>query len=165
MDATVVCGGVSVGRHDLVRPALAELGVEQVFWRVALRPGKPLFFGARPGGGVVFGLPGNPVSAMVTFLLFVRPALLAMQGQDPWPRTLEVAFGCDYAKKHGRAEAVRCRLETAAGGWVATPTKEQGSHVLTSMLGADGLAILPAEGAGVEAGQRVEIELMPGALA
>jgi molybdopterin molybdotransferase len=164
-DVTVVCGGVSVGPHDLVRSALAELGVEQVFWRVALRPGKPLFFGVRPGGGIVFGLPGNPVSAMVTFLLFVRPALLATQGLDPWPRRLEAGFGCDYAKKPGRAEAVRCRLAAEDGTWVATPTKEQGSHVLTSMLGADGLAILPTGSAGVRAGERVEVELIPGALA
>lgn len=163
-DVTVICGGVSVGRHDHVKPALADLGVEKVFWGVALRPGKPLFFGTRPGGGLVFGLPGNPVSAMVTFLLFVRPALLAMQGRDPWPRTLRAAFGCDYAKKHGRAEAVRCRLEEDGDGWIATPTKEQGSHVLTSMLGAEGLAILPADCAGVEAGEHVGVELMPGAL-
>jgi molybdopterin molybdotransferase len=165
MDAAVICGGVSVGRHDHVKPALAELGVEKVFWKVALRPGKPTYFGVRPGGGLVFGLPGNPVSAMVTFLLFVRPALLAIQGHDPWPRRIEAAFGCDYAKKPGRAEAVRCRLAAAGGTWVATPTKEQGSHVLTSMLGADGLAILPADCAGMEAGERVEVELMPGARA
>jgi molybdopterin molybdotransferase len=165
-DVTVICGGVSVGPHDLVRPALAELGVEQVFWRVALRPGKPTYFGVHPdGGGLVFGLPGNPVSAMVTFLLFVRPALLAMQGHDPWPRRLDAVFACDYAKKPVRAEAVRCRLATEQGTRVATPTKEQGSHVLTSMLGADGLAILPAASAGVQAGQRVVVELMPGAAA
>jgi molybdopterin molybdotransferase len=163
-DVTVICGGVSVGRHDLVRPALAELGVEEVFWRVALRPGKPLFFGTHPDGGIVFGLPGNPVSAMVTFLLFVRPALLWMQGQDPWPRRLAAVFGCEYPKKRGRAEAVRCRLDEDGGTWVATPTKEQGSHVLTSMLGADGLAILPADSAGVRAGDSVEVELLPGAL-
>jgi molybdopterin molybdotransferase len=162
-DAAVICGGMSVGRHDLVRPALAELGVEEVFWGVALRPGKPFYFGVRPGGGIAFGLPGNPVSAMVTFLLFVRPALLAMQGQDPWPRRLDAVFGCDYAKRPGRAEAVRCRLREEDGSWVATPTKEQGSHVLTSMLGADGLAILPAAAAGVRAGERIEVELLPGA--
>ena len=161
-DVTVICGGVSVGRHDLVRPALAGLGVDEVFWRVAVRPGKPVFLGVRPGGGIVFGLPGNPVSAMVSFLLFVRPALLAMQGRDPWPRTVTAVFGCDYAKKPGRAEAVRCRLDDDRGTWVATPTKEQGSHVLTSMLGADGLAILPADAAVVRAGERVEVELLPG---
>ena len=84
----VVCGGVSVGEHDHVRPALESLGVEQVFWGVSLRPGKPTYFGVAPSGCLVFGLPGNPVSAMVTFLLFVRPALLAMQGGDPAARAL-----------------------------------------------------------------------------
>jgi molybdopterin molybdotransferase len=162
-DVAVVCGGVSVGPHDHVRPAFAALGVERVFWGVALRPGKPAWFGLGPGGGPVFGLPGNPVSAMVTFLLFVRPALLAMQGRDPSPRRLDAIFGADYVKKPGRAHAVRCRLEAEANGWVAQPTKEQGSHVLTSMLGADGLAMLPTAGAGVLAGDRVEVELLPGA--
>ncbi len=164
-DALVVCGGVSVGAHDHVRPALARLGVEQVFWRLALRPGKPTWFGRRPGGALVFGLPGNPVSAMVTFLLLVRPALLAMQGRDPSPRRLAVRFGADYAKKPGRAEAVRCRLEDGAGGLFAFPTKEQGSHVLTSMLGADCLAWLATESGGVRAGERVKAELLPGGLA
>lgn len=162
-DVGVICGGVSVGRHDHVRRALTELGVEEVFWQVAVRPGKPVYFGVRPSGGIVFGLPGNPVSAMVTFLLFVRPALLWMQGQDPWPRTVEAVFGSDYAKKPGRAEAVRCRIDADEGTWVATPTKEQSSHVLTSMLGADGLAILPSGCGGVQAGERVEVELLPGA--
>ncbi|HET8813351.1 MAG TPA: gephyrin-like molybdotransferase Glp [Solirubrobacterales bacterium] len=164
-DVTVICGGVSVGRHDLVRSALAELGVEEVFWRVAVRPGKPVFFGVLAGGGIVFGLPGNPVSAMVTFLLFARPALLWMQGQDPWPRTVEAVFGCGYAKKRGRAEAVRCRLDEDRGRWIAVPTKEQGSHVLTSMLGAEGLAILPADLTEIRAGEPVAVELLPGALA
>jgi molybdopterin molybdotransferase len=164
-DALVVCGGVSVGAHDHVRPALARLGVEQVFWRLALRPGKPTWFGRRPGGTLVFGLPGNPVSAIVTFLFLVRPALLAMQGRDPSPRRLAVRFGTDYAKKPGRAEAVRCRLEDGADGLLALPTKEQGSHVLTSMLGADCLAWLPTESAGVRAGDRVEAELLPEGLA
>lgn len=163
-DVAVVCGGVSVGRHDHVRAAFAALGVERIFWGVALRPGKPTYFGVRPGGGLVFGLPGNPVSAMVTFLLFVRPALLAMQGREPLPRTIAATFGADYAKQPGRAHAIRCRLQPGPLGWVATPTKEQGSHVLTSMLGADGLALLPAPAGGVGVGDRVEVELLPGAI-
>ena len=163
-DVAVVCGGVSVGRHDHVRSAFAELGVERIFWGVALRPGKPTYFGVRPDGGLVFGLPGNPVSAMVTFLLFVRPALLAMQGREPWPGTIPATFGADYAKKPGRAHALRCRLQPGPLSWVATPTKEQGSHVLTSMLGADGLAILPGPAAGIGVGDRVDVELLPGAI-
>ena len=79
-DIAVISGGVSVGEHDHVKAALDALGVEQVFWRVALKPGKPTWFGVAPGGALVFGLPGNPVSAMVTFLLFVRPAIRALLG-------------------------------------------------------------------------------------
>lgn len=161
-DVVVVCGGVSVGEHDHVRPALEQLGVERVFWRVALKPGKPTFFGVAVGGKLVFGLPGNPVSAMVTFLLFVRPALLALQGGEPSVPRLTGVLTSDYAKVGGRAEAIRVRLEPAEVGWLATPTGPQGSHVLTSMLGADGLAILPATTELVRAGERVPVELLPG---
>src|SRR5206468_3568298 len=84
-DVLVTSGGVSVGPHDLVRGLLAELGVDEVFWRVAVKPGKPLSFGVR-GRTLVFGLPGNPVSSLVCFELFVRPAVLALQGYaDPKP--------------------------------------------------------------------------------
>ena len=85
-DVLVTSGGVSVGPHDLVRRIEAELGVEEVFWRVAVKPGKPVSFGVR-GSTLVFGLPGNPVSSLVGFELFVRPAVLALQGHgDPMPR-------------------------------------------------------------------------------
>jgi molybdopterin molybdotransferase len=160
-DVAVVCGGVSVGEHDHVRRALRELGAEEVFWGVALRPGKPTWFGTTPGAGLAFGLPGNPVSAMVTFILFVRQALLAMQGLDPGARRTTAVLAEDYAKRPGRAHAVRCRLLQGEAGLIARPTKEQGSHVLTSMLGADGLAILPTESADLPAGQRVTVELLP----
>ena len=167
-DVTIVSGGVSVGPHDHVRPALAGLGVEQVFWGVALRPGKPTYFGVAPrmpgtgpSRGLVFGLPGNPVSAMVTFLLFARPAIRVMLGADPdRGRRTTATLTEDYPKRPGRAHLIRCRLELAEDGWHATPTKEQGSHVLTSMLGADALAILPSESGDVAAGESVEIELL-----
>ncbi len=81
-DVAVFCGGVSVGDHDHVKEAFAAAGVEERFWGVALRPGKPTWFGTH-GGGLAFGLPGNPVSAVVTFILFVRPALRALQGARP----------------------------------------------------------------------------------
>jgi molybdopterin molybdotransferase len=173
-DVVVVSGGVSVGEHDHVRPALEALGVEQVFWGVALRPGKPTFFGihpatssaSRPGmpGGsptLVFGLPGNPVSAMVTFHLFVRPALRALLGARDAQRPRTTAILDErYEKQPGRAHLIRVRLELRDDGWHARPTKEQGSHVLTSMLDADALAIVPTGSASVEAGRRVEIELL-----
>jgi len=172
-EVAVISGGVSVGEHDHVRPALAALGVEQVFWGVALRPGKPTYFGVGPerprpdrapseGSGrcLVFGLPGNPVSAMVTFGLFARPAIRAMLGAPLEARRTTAILDRDYAKQPGRAHLVRCRLELRDDGWHATPTGPQGSHVLTSMLGADAVAILPSGSGSVAAGERVEIELL-----
>ena len=164
-DVVVICGGVSVGEHDHVRPALDELGVEQVFWGVSLRPGKPTYFGvATPEASVptlVFGLPGNPVSAMVTFILFARPAIRRMLGATDADRRTTATLAEPYAKKPGRAHAIRVRLELGEDGWRATPTKEQGSHVLTSMLGADALAFLPADHGDFAGGESVEIELLP----
>ncbi|MBS1889439.1 MAG: molybdopterin molybdotransferase MoeA [Actinobacteria bacterium] len=158
-DVAIVCGGVSVGPHDHVKGALADLGAEQVFWRVALRPGGPTWFGTR-GEALAFGLPGNPVSVMVTFLLFVRPALLAMAGGDPAARRVAARLGAAFAKPHDRAEAVRCRLELDDRGWIARPLPRQGSHVLTSMLAADCLALVPAERDGLAAGEAVSVELL-----
>ena len=160
-DVAVVCGGVSVGAHDHVRAALGDLGVAERFWGIALKPGKPTWFGVRDGGGLVFGLPGNPVSAMVTFLLLVRPALLAFVGIAENPLRTTAILDERYPKTPGRAHAVRCRLTLADDGWHVRPTKEQGSHVLSSMLGADCLALLPTDAETFEAGARVEIELLP----
>jgi molybdopterin molybdotransferase len=157
-EVVVICGGVSVGRHDHVRAALAELGVEEAFWGVALRPGRPTAFGTHAGGALVFGLPGNPVSAMVTFLLLARPAIEALLGSNPGRQRATAILDEDYAKKPGRAHAVRCRLELADDGWHARTTGEQGSHVLTSMLGAEALALIPTDSGSVSAGERVEIE-------
>jgi molybdopterin molybdotransferase len=164
-DVAVICGGVSVGSHDFVRAALEAAGAEQLFWRVALRPGKPTWFGIRAASGrartLVFGLPGNPVSAVVTFVLFVAPALRALCGADPERDRLTARMDEDYRKQPGRAEAVRCELQLRDDGWHARPTGPQGSHVLTSMLGAAGLAIIPSASEGVHAGEEVDIELLP----
>jgi molybdopterin molybdotransferase len=160
-DVCVVCGGVSVGEHDHVRAALERLGAGEVFWGVALRPGKPTWFGVTEDGRLAFGLPGNPVSAMVTFILFVRPALLAMLGRDPAALRVPVELTEPYAKTPERAHALRCRLVPGPRSWLATLTAEQGSHVLTSMLGADALAIVPTASEGVAAGERLEAELLP----
>ncbi|MCB0827382.1 MAG: molybdopterin molybdotransferase MoeA [Solirubrobacterales bacterium] len=158
-DLVVVCGGVSVGEHDHVKGALADLGVEQVFWRIALKPGKPTWFGRRDDT-LVFGLPGNPVSAMVTFLLLVRPALVVLGGGRAGGRQTRASLATDLERSPDRTEAVRCRLEQLPKGWVAHPTGPQGSHILTSMLGADGLALLPPGDGIVHAGQPVEVELI-----
>ena len=158
-DVTITTGGVSVGPHDHVKPALEALGVEEVFWGVALRPGKPTWFGTRDGT-LVFGLPGNPVSAMVTFHLFVRPALLALTGADPRVHRATAVMDEHYAKRPGRAHVVRCRLEALDDGWHVCPTKAQGSHVLTSMLDAEALAYIDVDRGDVRAGERVEIEIL-----
>jgi molybdopterin molybdotransferase len=159
-DAVVVSGGVSVGPHDHVKPALRELGVEERFWGVSLRPGKPTWFGVR-GEKLAFGLPGNPVSAMVTFQLFARPALAALQGASPDPRRVAAELAEPIARNPRREQAIRVSLLQSTNGLTARPTRgAQGSHVLTSMVGADGLALIgPGEG-DAPAGERVEVELL-----
>lgn len=158
-DAVVVCGGVSVGEHDHVKDALERLGVERGFWRVALRPGGPTYFGHR-GETLVFGLPGNPVSVFATFTLLAAPALAALAGGAPTRRRTTATLAAAYEKKTDRAEAVRCELDLTDAGWVVTPRPRQGSHVLTSLLGADCLAIVPPAARRLEPGERVEIELL-----
>jgi molybdopterin molybdotransferase len=165
VDVLLVAGGVSVGRHDHVKDALAGLRVEERFWRVAMRPGGPTWFGvltrddARPT--LVFGLPGNPVSAMVTFHLFAKPALRALVGLDPLAGRTHAVLAAAYCKKPGKAHYLRCRLELTDAGRRAHLTREsQGSHVLTSMLGADALAAIPADAGELAAGDRVAVELL-----
>jgi molybdopterin molybdotransferase len=157
-DLVCVSGGVSVGPHDHVRAAMEGLGVAERFWGVRLRPGKPTWFGVR-GGLLAFGLPGNPVSAMVTFQLFVRPAIAALQGADPAARLVTAALGEEVACHPQREQAVRVRL-SADDGLRASPTGPQGSHQLTSMLGADGLALIPAGDGTMAAGDPVQVELL-----
>jgi molybdopterin molybdotransferase len=154
-DIVVLSGGVSVGPHDHVKPALDALGVREVFWRVALRPGRPTWFGTR-GPTLVFGLPGNPVSAMVTFVLFVRPAIAAMQGGGHRPQRVVARLAEPIPRHADRDECVRVRLDDG----VATPTGPQGSHQLRSMLSADGLAIVTAGAGDAAAGSAVEVELL-----
>jgi molybdopterin molybdotransferase len=157
-DVVIVSGGISVGAHDHVKAAFAELGVREIFWGVSLRPGKPTWFGTRDAT-LAFGLPGNPVSAMVTFQLFARPALAALQGGDPADTRTTAVLDRPVPRNARREQAVRVRLARGDGGWRAEPTKDaQGSHVLTSMLGADGLALIaPGEG---DATGPVEVELL-----
>jgi len=159
-DAVVVCGGVSVGEHDHVKDALTQLGVEQDFWRVSLRPGGPAYFGHRDRT-LVFGLPGNPVSVFVTFTLLAAPGLAALAGGSPQRPRTTAALADSYAKGTDRTEAARCTLALTESGWVATPKPRQGSHVITSLLEADCLAILPGPARVFEAGERVEVELLP----
>ncbi len=160
-DVVIISGGVSVGPHDHVKPALAELGVEEVFWRVALQPGKPTWFGRR-GAALVFGLPGNPVSAVVTFALFVRPALAVLQGRTEEPLLEpEAVLGTAVRLNPDREQAMRVRLERRDGKLVAIPNGPQGSHIVSSLLGADALAFVPAGEGQLEAGAAVALERLP----
>ena len=157
-DLLLISGGVSVGPHDHVKPALAALAVQELFWSVSLQPGKPTWFGARDRT-FVFGLPGNPVSAVVTFSLFVVPALVALQGtRAPVPLDVEAELGVAVPRKPGREQAVRVTLQRRDGRTVAIPTGAQGSHVLSSLLGADALAMVPAGEGELPAGSTVALE-------
>jgi molybdopterin molybdotransferase len=158
-DVLIVSGGVSVGPHDHVKPALADLGVEERFWRIALKPGKPTWFGMR-GDQPVFGLPGNPVSAIVTFHLFARPALRKLQGADADDTRSQAIIDVPYGQEENRDQVIRCRLTAEPDGWHVAPTKPQGSHVLTSMLGAKAFALIPRGAGELSSGDRVEIELV-----
>lgn len=161
-EIAIVCGGVSVGEHDHVKRALAAAGVVELFWRIALKPGKPTWFGRRDGT-LVFGLPGNPVSAIVCFELLVRAAIDRMLGLDPARRSSRARLAEPYSKRPGRAEAARCRIRAGEGGQVATLARDQGSHVVTSMLDADALAILDADAGELPAGTEVSVvSLGPG---
>jgi molybdopterin molybdotransferase len=143
-DVLVTSGGVSVGPHDLVRAIEAELGVDEVFWRVAVKPGKPVSFGVR-GRTLVFGLPGNPVSSLVGFELFVRPAVLALQGHaDPLPRFEPGRLGAAARRNPGRDELVRARTRAGKDGAVELePLAGQESHMIARAAGADALVFLP----------------------
>ena len=158
-DVVCVAGGVSVGEHDHVKAAFAELGVEERFWGVRLKPGKPTWFGTR-GSTLAFGLPGNPVSAMVTFHLFSRPALRVLAGADPGASRTTGVLDVPVKLSSAREQVLRCRLEARADGWHVAPTKRQESHVLTSMLGAGAFALVPAGEGELAEGERVEIELL-----
>src|SRR6478736_1788058 len=155
-DVLVTSGGVSVGPHDLVRSILAELGVEEVFWGVAVKPGKPISFGVA-ARRLVFGLPGNPVSVLVGFELFVRPALLALQGsRDPGPRFERGILGASLARNPGRDELVRARIRRPSDGPVLEPLAGRESHMIARAAGADALVLIPRGDGDLAAGERVE---------
>jgi molybdopterin molybdotransferase len=149
-DALLSSAGVSVGEHDFVRAALQRRGAEQHLWLVDMRPGKPIAFATIPqgdkGGLPVWALPGNPVSAMVTFELFVRPALLKMAGQPRLHRPVVTARALAPIANPGRRRGyLRVALEPGPGGYGARLTGEQGSGILRSMVDAHGLAVMPGD--------------------
>jgi molybdopterin molybdotransferase len=163
-DMLLTTGGVSMGDYDVVRDAMAARG-EIVFWQVRMKPGKPFAFGlmGQQSKGLTkkvphLGLPGNPVSSMVTFELFARPAILKMMGRKDLGRlTVEATLEQDITNGDGRRVFARVRLTGKAGGFRAYLTGPQGSGILTSMSGADGLAVVPEDCAVARAGSRVQV--------
>ena len=154
-DVLVTSGGVSVGPHDLVRAIEAELGVEEVFWRVAIKPGKPVSFGVR-GETLVFGLPGNPVSSLVGCELFVKPALRALQGQrDPLPRVESGLLAAPLQRNDARDEFVRARSRLDRDGVLLEPLSGQESHMIARAAAADALVHVPRGKGELGAGSRV----------
>ncbi|MCS5637870.1 MAG: molybdopterin molybdotransferase MoeA [Myxococcota bacterium] len=167
-DCIVSTAGVSVGDHDYVRPVLEKLGCQLDFWGVRMKPGYPLAFGRfdpSPGAEhrapLVFGLPGNPVSATVCFEQFVRPALLKMMGRkDLFRPVVEARIAETLRKKPGRLHFVRVTLTRRGGEWVAQSTGNQSSGVMTSMARADGLLIFAEEASELKSGERAPVQVL-----
>jgi len=157
-DVLVVSGGVSVGPHDHVKPAFEHCGVDEVFWRVAIKPGKPLWFGRR-GGTLVFGLPGNPLSTIVCFSVFIAPALRRLGGErDARPRYEAGRLTVPARASDGRTEYLTSALRPGADGVLeATPTERQGSHMTGALGESDGFAIAPDDAGELPAGAPVDI--------
>lgn len=156
-DLILSSAGVSVGAFDVVRTIIEELGKVD-FWRINLRPGKPLAFG-QVGGVPFFGLPGNPVSAMVTFDVFVRPTLLKLGQRPDDATTIEASIGEDM-RSDGRRSYIRVKLNREEDGWIAQTTGTQSSGALSSMMLADGLMIIPEDVEFLPAGTKLPIRLL-----
>jgi molybdopterin molybdotransferase len=156
-DVVLSTGGVSVGDYDFVKEALDALGVERAFWRVAQKPGKPLTFGRR-GACVFFGLPGNPVSALVCFWIYAWPALRRLAGHERVHLPVVWAsLGREIKKRAAPTEFIRVQLTDGAEGPVATPVRSQSSGVLTSLSRGAGLLIAPAGRVAIAAGERLPV--------
>lgn len=167
-DVVLTTGGVSMGDYDYVRPVLEKAGVEIRFWKVAMKPGKPVVFGTR-GRVPFFGLPGNPVSALVGFEQFVRPALLRLQGhtrlfRPVFPAVLGEEAGAVKGRS-GRTEFVRCRVVRTGGEFRVVAVKRKGSGVLKTLVESNALLILPAEREAAGPGDSVSVQIYdPGSL-
>jgi molybdopterin molybdotransferase len=162
----ITSGGVSAGAYDFVKDAVAELGADTRVWRVAMKPGKPVVVSRLPGGQIAFGLPGNPVSCMVAFILFVAPAIRKATGQtrDLFPPVVNMRLDAPLRSAGDRRAYLRVRVIARDGELVAVPMKAQGSHVSTSMLGANGLAIVESGVTRIEAGELAPVLLIGNAL-
>ncbi|PUE58214.1 molybdopterin molybdenumtransferase MoeA [Limnohabitans curvus] len=163
-DAIITSGGVSVGEADFTKAMMKKLG-DVAFWKIAMRPGRPMAVG-RIGKSVLFGLPGNPVAVMVTFLAFVRPALLRMMGSTAQPAPLLRAKSLEpLRKKAGRTEYQRGFVSSAADGTLQVRTTgNQGSGVLSSMVQGNGLIVLHHDQGNVAVGDEVDVMMFEGAI-
>jgi molybdopterin molybdotransferase len=161
-DLVVVTGGVSVGDRDLVRPVLSSLGVRTVFWRVAQKPGKPLFFGTRDGVAVL-GLPGNPASTVVCYCEYVRPAIRRMLGEgNAAPEDWEARLSAPVRRDRTRTEFLRGRLARRGSEWRVTVERRQASSLLGSFLESDCVIVVPpGRGDALRAGSRVRVHPLP----
>ena len=155
-DVVLTSGGVSVGDHDHVKPVMESLGVEMSFWKIRMTPGKPVAFGTFDGRPV-FGLPGNPVSSMVTFEIFVRPALLKLQGRKDIYRGTHKAILTSRARKKSLPHFLRVTLGEEDGRLTCSSTGPQGSGILRSMSLARALAFAPGTNRWVEAGTELVV--------
>jgi molybdopterin molybdotransferase len=162
-DLLVTAGGASVGDHDLIQSVLGEAGMQLDFWRIAMRPGKPLMFG-RIGATPVLGVPGNPVSALVCAVMFLRPAIDVMLGKAEDGRPPATALlGCDLGENDSREDYLRSRLSfDGAGRMIATPYPKQDSSMLSLMAAADCLVVRPPRAPAIKSGTAVEIVLLSG---
>ena len=170
-DIAIAIGGVSKGKYDYVKEVLEKLNCEMKFGQVAIRPGHPLVFGSFPrvpeevlGKKLFFGLPGNPVSCMVTFYQFVRPAIRKMMGMNEIHLpVVEAVLATDIRSRPGRREFVRAVTRYEEGKYTAWLTGDQGSGILLSMVRANSLVVLPEDRGEFKAGEKVRVQLLPGA--
>jgi molybdopterin molybdotransferase len=156
-DVVVFSGGASVGEKDLVRSTLIECGMREVFWRISMKPGKPVFFGVHATGALVFALPGNPVSAQVTFELLVVPAILKLSGAaSPGPCFEKAVLGSCIKRVAGRKEFIRSVTRNEGGRLIVEPLGRQGSHMASGLASADRLIVIEPEVDCLEAGTLVD---------
>ena len=161
-DFIVLTGGVSVGDFDFVQEAAANCGVEKVFWKVRQKPGKPMYFGKTEGGKFVFGLPGNPASALVCFYEFVRPALLRAMGSGaPFLPALSLPLGKAIKIKNSRPQFLRAFVKTHGQEAHVEILRGQGSHILKSFAQANALVLLPEGDFDFKRGEEIEVHLLP----
>jgi molybdopterin molybdotransferase len=158
-DLIVTLGGASVGDHDLIQKALGPKGFALDFWKIAMRPGKPLIFG-RLGRTPLLGLPGNPVSTLVCAMLFLRPAIAALLGTKDRTPVVTARLGSDLKQNDGRQDYLRARIETRGGERYATPFAMQDSSMLSAMAQADGLIVRAPHAPAAKPGDTVSVLLL-----